>query len=61
MTDGHGTGTQPAATTPPIDIVASTPAAITGRVSATLVLLAVAAFALVGSHRFAAIRSRPRN
>ncbi len=55
-------GTAPAATAPATDTVASTPAAIADPASATLlVLLFIAAFAFVGSLRFAAIRSRPRD
>lgn len=55
-------GTSPTATLPPTDTLASTPAAITDPVSATLlILLAIAAVALVGSLRFAATRSRPRD
>ena len=55
-------GTHPAATPPATDTIVSTPAAITDPVSATfLVLLIVAAVALVGSLRLAAIRSRPRD
>jgi type VI secretion system secreted protein VgrG len=55
-------GTNPTVTTPPTDTVASTPAAVTDPVPATLlVLLAISAIALVGSLRFAAIRSRPRD
>ena len=55
-------GTNPAATAPPTDTLASTPAASTNLLSATLlVLLTSAAVSLVASHRFAAIRSRPRD
>jgi cell division septation protein DedD len=55
-------GTNPAVTPPPTDTLASTPAAIADPLSATfLVLLVIAAAALVGSLRFAAIRSRPRD
>jgi hypothetical protein len=55
-------GTQPAATTPPTDTVAAAPAATSERLNAALlVLLAISAVALVGSRRFAVIRSRPRD
>ena len=55
-------GTNPTVTNPPTDTIASTPAAINDPVSATLlVLLAISAVALVGSLRFAAIRSRRRD
>jgi hypothetical protein len=55
-------GANPAATAPPTDTLASAPPATTGQLSATLlVLLAIGALALVGSHRFASIRSRPRD
>ena len=54
--------THPAATPPPTDTVASMPASVTDPVSAPfLVLLCIVAIALVGSFRFAAIRSRPRD
>ena len=55
-------GTQPAVTPPATDTVASAPAATTDRLAATLLILfAIAAVALVGSRRFAAIRTRPRD
>ena len=54
--------THPAATVPPTDTIASTPAAVTEPVSAPfLVLLVIIAVALLGSLRFASIRSRPRD
>ena len=55
-------GTHTAAPLPATDTIASTPAAMTDRVSATfLVLLAISAIALVGSLRIASIRSRRRD
>ena len=57
-----GATSRPTVTTPPTDTLASTPAAVTDPVSAPfLVLLLIIAIALVGSLRFAAIRSRPRD
>lgn len=55
-------GTNPTVTTPPTDTLASAPGAVTDPVSATfLVLMSIVAIAFVGSLRFAAIRSRPRD
>lgn len=54
--------TQPTVSTPPTDTIASTPAAVTDPVSVTfLVLLVITGIAMIGSLRFAAIRSRPRD
>lgn len=52
----------PGVTAPATDTIASTPAAVSDRSSASfLVVLVIAAIAFVGSLRFAAIRSRPRD
>jgi type VI secretion system secreted protein VgrG len=57
-----GATSRPTVTTPPTDTLASTPGAVTDPVSVTfLVLMFIIAIALVGSLRFAAIRSRPRD
>jgi type VI secretion system secreted protein VgrG len=49
-------------TPPATDAMASSPAVISDRASlAILILVAISAFALVGSLRLAAVRSRPRN
>jgi hypothetical protein len=55
-------GTNARATAPPTDTLASTPAAMTDGVSLALVaLVAISAVALLGTRRFAAVRSRPRD
>jgi hypothetical protein len=55
-------GTNARATAPPTDTLASTPAAMTDGVSLALVaLVAISAVVLLGTRRFAAVRSRPRD